>query len=574
MKKPLFILLLVFVAVTTSLLAGGEADYESISRIPGDTLIDRARRMMKSPEGEEDAIKYMTVLIGKYSASSDSHNISLAVEGCVDLGQILFDKELYAESFRFLLQGVRIAESNGITEFVPELYKNIGNIYDVYGEPDLAVKNYKKALRLAREIHDSETELRTLCNLSGICASMGRTAEARIYYRDMMALGGDKPLIRYFGFLAGALIAQNSGNFPGAEKNYRDALDLAVSEKFEPRYVAAVYSELANAFKENNQPDSARFYFEKNRHFCSDNNLVYEQRANLKALIDLYSAFGQKSLSDEMRNEYYLLQDSLMSMDKYTRIKDSEMVSEMEKCYAQISALSQESVKKETKIRRQRTILWIIAAFLLIAFVAVWSIYMQKRRLDRTNRHLYLRNTDLIHKEKEYDDLMRKYDDLKERYASDVPPVMADMSAITPENHVENEQTVAGIPDDMVESIKEKVLKVMADPENFCGSDFQLEKLAEMTGCNPRYVSQVINVTQKKNFRSFVNEYRINEAQKRLMDQNRYGHITIRAIGEEIGFKSYANFIETFRKVTGMTPSDYRKIAIKETRRSESMVMD
>lgn len=74
----------------------------------------------------------------------------------------------------------------------------------------------------------------------------------------------------------------------------------------------------------------------------------------------------------------------------------------------------------------------------------------------------------------------------------------------------------------------------------------------------------MINDTFKKNFRTFVNEYRISEAAKRLADNERFGMLTIRSIGEDIGFKSYSNFIDTFKKITGMAPSEYRKIAITE----------
>ena len=100
----------------------------------------------------------------------------------------------------------------------------------------------------------------------------------------------------------------------------------------------------------------------------------------------------------------------------------------------------------------------------------------------------------------------------------------------------------------------------MEDPEKFCDSDFSLERLATLVGSNSRYVSQIINETYNKNFRSFLNEYRVKEASIRLDDKEKYGNYTMKAIGESLGYKSQANFIESFRKITGVTPSIYLKL--------------
>ena len=115
--------------------------------------------------------------------------------------------------------------------------------------------------------------------------------------------------------------------------------------------------------------------------------------------------------------------------------------------------------------------------------------------------------------------------------------------------------------DEQRDIILQRINKVMRNPENFCDSNFSLDKLSTLVGSNSRYVSQIINETLGKNFRSFISEYRINEAQLRLLDTNNYGNYTIRAIGESVGYKSQANFIDAFRRQTGMLPSIYQKMA-------------
>ena len=101
----------------------------------------------------------------------------------------------------------------------------------------------------------------------------------------------------------------------------------------------------------------------------------------------------------------------------------------------------------------------------------------------------------------------------------------------------------------------------MENTEEICDCDFSLERLATSIGSNSRYVSQVINDTYGKNFRTFINEYRIRESQLRLLNTAEYGNYTIKAIAESVGYKSHTNFIIIFKKITGITPSMYQTIA-------------
>ena len=68
----------------------------------------------------------------------------------------------------------------------------------------------------------------------------------------------------------------------------------------------------------------------------------------------------------------------------------------------------------------------------------------------------------------------------------------------------------------------------------------------------------------KKNFSTFVNEYRINLACERLADTAGYGHYSINGIGDSVGFKSYGTFSAVFKRMTGMTPSVYQKLTRKK----------
>ena len=107
--------------------------------------------------------------------------------------------------------------------------------------------------------------------------------------------------------------------------------------------------------------------------------------------------------------------------------------------------------------------------------------------------------------------------------------------------------------------ITERIFKLFEDSEEYLATDFNLNKLAELVGSNYKNVSQVVNENFKKNFNTLLNEYRIKEACRRMGDLTHYGNYTVEAIGESVGFGSRSTFISTFKKITGLTPSEYQR---------------
>ena len=105
----------------------------------------------------------------------------------------------------------------------------------------------------------------------------------------------------------------------------------------------------------------------------------------------------------------------------------------------------------------------------------------------------------------------------------------------------------------------------MNRPEIISDPDFSLSQLSQLVNSNTSYVSAVINDTLGKNFKTYLNEYRIHEAIKKLENENS-SKFTMAVIAQEVGFKTQNNFIFNFKKVMGMTPSEYKKLISKSTR--------
>ena len=74
------------------------------------------------------------------------------------------------------------------------------------------------------------------------------------------------------------------------------------------------------------------------------------------------------------------------------------------------------------------------------------------------------------------------------------------------------------------------------------------------------FLSEVINEHLGKNFYTLVNEYRIEEVKKRMVDPA-YARLTILAIAYDAGFNSKSSFNTIFKEKTGQTPSEFLKSA-------------
>jgi AraC-like DNA-binding protein len=85
-----------------------------------------------------------------------------------------------------------------------------------------------------------------------------------------------------------------------------------------------------------------------------------------------------------------------------------------------------------------------------------------------------------------------------------------------------------------------------------------LSDLAKRVGESSHHVSQVINEKLNKNFFELLASYRVEKAKKILME-DKVNKLTVEEISEMVGYNSKTAFNNAFKKLTGKTPSEYRK---------------
>lgn len=104
----------------------------------------------------------------------------------------------------------------------------------------------------------------------------------------------------------------------------------------------------------------------------------------------------------------------------------------------------------------------------------------------------------------------------------------------------------------------EQLTAYLDNGQPYLHRDLTLQDVAQDIGIPQHHLTQTINELLQKNFYTLINEYRIEEVKRRLLDP-KYAHYNILAIAHDAGFNSKSSFNMIFKKHIGMTPSQYRK---------------
>lgn len=108
--------------------------------------------------------------------------------------------------------------------------------------------------------------------------------------------------------------------------------------------------------------------------------------------------------------------------------------------------------------------------------------------------------------------------------------------------------------------LSQKLEKLMLEKSLFKNPNLSLNDTAKEIGISTHQLSQFLNNNIGKNFTTFVNEFRINEACEIMLSNEK---LTLESIGYDVGFNSKSTFFAAFKKHTGTTPLNYQIQALQ-----------
>lgn len=125
--------------------------------------------------------------------------------------------------------------------------------------------------------------------------------------------------------------------------------------------------------------------------------------------------------------------------------------------------------------------------------------------------------------------------------------------SVTQTESKKNEESVADY-----QSLFAILDKEMREQKWYCQPRLTLNQLSDLCGLSTRDISRSINLVAGVSFNDYINQHRIEQIKRAINDEN----INFTDLAFVAGFSSKATFNQSFKKATGMTPSEFRSVKL------------
>lgn len=457
---------------------------------------------------------------------------------------LAFSINHYKEAMRMFNAGYKVGEISGDKRTRIACYGNIGVVFAVMEDNGTAIHYLENAFDQAES--EGYTDLAHIYanNLVVALCDIGDTERAEEYAIKNRILTNDTTPESHFRLIKDVfLISEARKDTRGMMNSAHDIFDYVMHNDMKPFYKTAAFEFMGNAYQQTCQYDSAIYYYEKSLDAIRGQNMYDLYLKKLKKLANVCSLSGNQHRYNDCQKEIDKLSDSIHNRKDEAAAKEMYWNLEEKARFSFIGELN-------NKISRQSTIIIIISSLLAIMMTLLGIIICLLRKKHTMYQALYERSIETY------------------SVLPDTPETSDGHCTINPDdgNPIAN-----NISHDLSEQRQQKLLndivKTMNNIEIFTNPDFSLNMLTKLVGSNVNYVSRVINSMLNKNFKTYINEQRIMEACRRLREQPD-SYPTMSNLGESVGYKSESSFFQSFKKIVGMTPLEYRRISEKDIQKN------
>lgn len=109
------------------------------------------------------------------------------------------------------------------------------------------------------------------------------------------------------------------------------------------------------------------------------------------------------------------------------------------------------------------------------------------------------------------------------------------------------------------EELFKKFQRLVLEEELYLNPRLSLEFISSRLDISSNYLSQIVNNHSNYSFADYINTQRISLAKQLLLDPD-FKRYTIQSIALETGFNSKSSFYNAFKKITDLTPTQYKTV--------------
>lgn len=477
---------------------------------------------------------------------------------CRDLytgGNACLESNRFIEALEFYTLALETARKHEKGEMIAGLSANIGVIYSIFRNYDRSIHYFREAYEALLKRPDEKVFPIVLANLVNSYSKSGNAVEARKYFKIQAQHPlPDKALNQYHIYYNQGIIAAADRN-PGGNLYYQQkALDVIEANNLPDLMRTDILDEIGHAYADLGRTDSALSVYKRMLKISERGGYVFQINEACRKIADLYRKEGQLDSAAYFLHRQAEMADSTFNMQSFNAAKDKLQSYEDFLSATRIESLGQSN----------RILTWSLAGvcfMLLLGGGWIASVMHLNRRLRQIRMVLVHKNEELMASL----DMGARHIETKEHSRRDILDTsQSSEEAPTVESSSALEEADRFVmSSETQEIIRNRVNAIMSDTSIITDSEFSLNSLAEMAKTNTKYVSMVINSTYGMTFKTLLSQRRIIEASRRLADRENYGHLTVTAIGASVGFNSPTGFSDAFRRVNGITPGTYRKLASK-----------
>ena len=399
-----------------------------------------------------------------------------------------------------------------------EYYGMMGTILLSAEEPERARRLHKRSIGLLRHTNYPESLQAKYVNLGVAFAADGMYDSAMYCYEQAEAMEGSKSArnVLYL-HLNKAWVSSELGYLEQAKHDFLHALKVFESTP-DSATETRVLGSLGDIYTDQDSLGMAEQYYLRGHQMALSLELEGDMYRFDRSLANLYEDLGRF----EQAHFHFTRADSVHVALKSDEV--SKKVLELEMTH-QLRLEEQARLAKAKLLeqeRKERQILSVAIGIIGVALlVLIWQLWLLKRK----NRFILKQNLVLVGRQ----------------------PVVEGISEIS-ERHSPHPELINGLE------------RLMIQKGLYRDSSLTVDRLAKRLKTNRTYLSEAINAHYNMNFSQWLNQWRIDEARKLLVSTD-HQHYSIEGISQMVGFASISAFNSNFKRISGLTPSYYRKNA-------------